>query len=293
MLLFCRRNRPLDASLRERLHLKSDSVISLCLLRAVLQSSDALSTLLTRKPFFALREGEDLLEKLDGLQGVDLVNAVLRENGGTRITAHGLAHIPKTGPVIIAAAHPTGMFDFLAHAGILLKHRPDLKVVANQEVERFLGADIMIPVQIDKQNRATSATRTHRAMLDHMKTGGALFIFGSGRVPNQKDGQLFEPAWRSGASRLSETSNAPVIPAALNSQNSDYYYRIRALAQTISGGNDNFGAMIGSLRYLAEFLSKLGGQYEVSYGPPLPPGTDAQTLQSAAESLVPGLYHRS
>ena len=282
--------RPLDAALLERLHLPADARKRFRLLRGVLASSDTVSRLAFGKPFFALREIEALLDRLKGVKGPALIQTLLEQNGGSRIVPHGLENVPRHGPALIAATHPTGMFDFISHAGALAKHRPDLKVVANRESERFLGADVMIPVDIDNQNRATSARATHLAMKDHLEWDGAILIFGSGRVSNRKSGQLIEPVWRNGTSHLSKICGTPVIPAALDARNSSYYYRLRRLAQFLSGGDDNVGAMVGSLRYPAELLDQLGGSYEVHYGAPLAPGTKAEVLQSHAEGLVPGLY---
>ena len=277
--------RPLDAALLERLHLPADANRRLRLLRGAIATCDAISRLAFGNPFFALREIETLLERLDGASGPALIEILLAQNGGSRIVPHGLEHIPAQGPVLIAATHPTGMFDFISHAGALARHRRDLKVVANRETERFLGPEMMIAVDIDQKNRATSARATHLAMKEHLEQDGALLIFGSGRVSNRQNGRLVEPAWRNGTSHLSKTCGTPVIPAALNARNSSYYYRLRRVAQFLSGGDDNIGAMVGSLRYPAELLGQLGGEYEVHYGAPLAPGTEAGVLKSHAEGL--------
>ncbi len=281
---------PLDNALKERLHLRGDNPVSLKLIRSLMHLGDAVNRLISGHPFFALRQSEDLLRKLDGLKGHDLVRAVLAQKGGTRITPHGLDQIPRNGPVVIASTHPTGMFDFVAHAGALLEMRPDLKVVANRETEKLLGAEIIVPVEIDRHNRATSPGNTRHAMYRHLQQGGALLIFGSGRVPDRHGGRLVEPQWRRGATLVSKAGQAPIIPAALNARNSDAYYRTRAIARFVSGGNDNFGARIGSLRYSAELLDRLGGSYDVHYGAPLDPGTGAAVIKHIAESLVSGLY---
>ena len=126
-------------------------------------------------------------------------------------------------------------------------------------------------------------------MKNHLENGGALLIFGSGRVPGRKDGRLVEPEWCNGTSRISQHCQAPIVPAALNAMNSRYYYRIRALAQFLSR-DDNVGAMVASLRYASELLEKLGGRFEVFYGAPLQPGTAPHLLKSSAERLVPNLY---
>lgn len=52
------------------------------------------------------------------------------------------------------------MFDFFAHAGALGRRRPDLKLVANQEVEVFLGSDAIVPVRFDRNNRVMSSDAT-------------------------------------------------------------------------------------------------------------------------------------
>lgn len=284
------KERPLDAALRERLHFSADARTRLRLVRGGISTIDATSRTLFGKPFFALREIENLLDQIDGVTGLQLVKKLLSQGGGTRIRAYGIENVPETGPALIAATHPTGIFDFLSHAGALLELRSDLKVVANRETERFLGPEMMIPVDIDKRNRATSARATRLAMKEHLQQGGALLIFGSGRVSNRRSGRLFEPDWRNGPSHLSKVCDLPVIPAALNAVNSRYYYRLRGAAQFLSGGDDNVGAMVGSLRYPAELLDQLGGEYEVHYGEPMAPGTAAEVLQSRAEGLVPGLY---
>ncbi|UWQ91148.1 1-acyl-sn-glycerol-3-phosphate acyltransferase [Rhodobacteraceae bacterium M382] len=283
-------SRPLDGALRARLHLAETSRFQLAAVRLSLHVMDAVSRTFVGKPFFSLRESEDLLGEVDGLTGPGLVHHILNCRGGTRITPLGLEHVPTSGPTIIASTHPTGMFDFVAHAGALFHRRPDLKVVANAETEMFLGADYIVPVSIDKQNNATSTRKTHAAMLHHLDAGGALLIFGSGRVPNAKSGRLIEPDWRSGTSRISEHCQAPIVPAAVDARNSRYYYRLRSMAQFLSGGDDNFGAMVGSLRYSSEMLEKLGGEFEVHYGAPLSPGTPSEDIKNSAECLVPGLY---
>jgi hypothetical protein len=284
------KDRPLDVALRERLNLRHESAACLQVVRAMLKLVDAASRATLRSPFFAYNESESVLAQLGGLKGHALVRALLSRDGGTRLITHGLDHIPATGPVVIAATHPTGMFDFLAHAGAVMEKRPDLKVVANQEVEVFLGPEIIVPVRIDSKNRALSANATQRAMQQHLGDGGALLIFGSGRVPHLRNGHLTEPAWKQGATRASQLCHAPIVPAALDARNSRLYYRTRATAQFVSGGSDDFGAMIGSLRYMAEFLDKLGGLYNVHYDAPLPAGSEPDVIQSRAENLVPGLY---
>lgn len=255
-----------------------------------MEAFDALTRITTGQAFFALRETEEVLLALDGRTGPDLVRALLDMKGGTQITAHGLENIPPTGAVVIAATHPIGTFDFIAHAGALLDHRPDLKVVAGREAERFLGRDLIIAVDLDRKDRVLTARQTRAEMVAHLLQGGALLIFGSGRVPGMQNGLLVEPPWRTGVTRATAETGAPIVPASADMRNSPHYYRTRRIAALLGGGNDEFGRRVASLRYVSELISKLGGSYDVYYGPLQPPGTAPDVLKELVETMVPGLY---
>ena len=285
-----RTENPLDALLRARLRIPQGAGLRLKALRYLLTGIDVVTRTATGQPFFAVRETEAGLRELDGRTGDALVSALLAMNGGTRITTHGLDNVPETGRVVIASTHPIGTFDFIVHAGALLERRPDIKVVAGRETERFLGTGRLIPVDLDGKDRVLSARRTSNDMRAHLEADGALVIFGSGRVPRMDDGLLVEPPWRTGVTRTSAATGAPIVPASPDMRNSRHYYRTRRIAAFLSGGNDDFGRKVASLRYISELTAKLGGHYHVHYGPVQPPGSPPDHLKTLAESLVPGLY---
>lgn len=280
---------PLDDELLDRLRLRPDARLRLKLVRSLIHSGDAISRLIAGQPFFGLREAEALRSALGDLTDAPFVRAVLDLNGGTRITAHGIENIPETGPVLIASNHPTGPLDFFAHAGPLLERRPDFKVVANADMARFLGPEIIVPVRIDKRTHLDARNPTSSGMHDHLNAGGALLIFGSGRVPVMQDGKLVERSWRPGATRVSRDCGLPIVPAGIDAQNSRYYYGLRNLVRRLSK-NEDLALNIASLRFFAELDAQFGGHYQVHYGAPMPSGTEPEELKAAAEALVPHLY---
>lgn len=284
---------PLDELLRARLRIPEGSDLRLKLLRWAMEMVDLINRGVTGQAFFALRETREILIDLDGRMGPDLIRALLEMNGGTTITAHGRENVPEEGAVVIGSTHPIGTFDFIAHAGALLNHRPDLKVVAGRETERFLGAERIIAVDFNRQERVMTARQTIEGMQAHLETGGALLVFGSGKVPRMHNGLLVEPPWRTGVTRVSAACNAPIVPASADMRNSRHYYRTRRLMGLLSGGNDEFGRKVASLRYVSELIAKLGGSYGVHYGSMQPPGTEPEQLKELAEGLVPGLYRRN
>lgn len=285
-----KKDNPMDELLRARLRVTAGADFRLKALRILMSTVDVFSRGISGQAFFALREAERVLIDLDGRTGPELVRTILARNGGTQITPHGLENIPATGPVVIGSTHPIGTFDFIAHAGALLDYRPDMKVVANREAERFLGADRIVPVDLDRHEHVLTARQTRQGMLAHLRDGGALLVFGSGKVPKMVNGRLIEPPWRTGITRMSAACDAPIVPASPDMRNSRQYYRTRDMARLLSGGNDDFGRTVASLRYVSELLAKLGGRYDVHYGPVQPPGTPPAALKGLAEGLVPGLY---
>ncbi|MDG1738733.1 MAG: hypothetical protein P8H92_12335 [Paracoccaceae bacterium] len=280
----------MDELLRARLRIPQGARLRLKALRMAMQSIDLFSRGISGQAFFALRETEEALIELNGRTGPDLIWALMARNGGTKIRPIGLQNVPLNGPVLIGSTHPIGTFDFLAHAAALLEHRPDLKVVANREAQRFLGVDRIIPVDLDRKDTVLTARQTRLGMLEHLGQGGALLVFGSGKVPDIQNGRLTEPEWRTGITRMSKAANAPIVPASPDMRNSRHYYRTRKVARLLSGGNEYIGREVASLRYVSELLAKLGGSYDVHYGRLQPPGTHADDLKRLAEGLVPGLY---
>ncbi|MEO0486657.1 MAG: 1-acyl-sn-glycerol-3-phosphate acyltransferase [Pseudomonadota bacterium] len=281
---------PIDTLLRARLRIPEGADLQITALRWFMEAVDAASRLTTRQAFFALRESREMLVAIEGQVGMGLIQSLLAMKGGTQVRAVGLENVPATGGVIIGSTHPIGTFDFIAHAAALWAHRPDLKVVAGRESERFLGSDLLIPVDLDRKDKVLTARQTLKGMRDHVRSGGALVVFGSGRVPRRERGLLVEPPWRSGITRISEQTGVPIVPASTHMRNSDHYYRTRRLAALVSGGNDEVGRRVASLRYASELFAKLGGSYDVHYGPAQPAGTAPQVLQELSETLVPGLY---
>jgi len=285
--------RPFDEALIDRLRLSPPIGWKLATARGLLHAIDMVGRLARGAPFFGLKECEAVLVELREYAGADLIRALMATNNGTEITAHGLENVPTAGPVMVASTHATGLFDVVAQADALMAKRPDLKVVANEDAERFLGSDLTIPVRIGSGERNKATHETRAAMVRHLDAGGALMIFGSGRVARLQNGRLVESDWRSGPTRISQTTGVPIVPTSVNARNSDAYYATRRLVRWITRGNDDLAARIASMRHAEELRLKLGGRFEVYYGAPLPPGTPAAELKARAEALAPGLYARA
>src|SRR5215831_5340298 len=64
-----------------------------------------------------------------------ILERLLREmNITVRVASEDLARVPRTGPALVVANHPFGILDGAALGAILLRVRPDTKILTNSLV---------------------------------------------------------------------------------------------------------------------------------------------------------------
>jgi putative hemolysin len=153
------------------------------------------------------------------------VNLAIQNLGvTTRLTGAGLESIPGTGPAIAVANHPYGGLDGLLLAQLLLKRRPDVRILTN----RFLSIipelrEIFISVDIFSGRGGVRENVTGvRKALRWVESGGMLAMFPSGEVSHLKvdAGGIIDPVWPDSAARIVRMSGAPVTPIYFSGRNS-------------------------------------------------------------------------
>lgn len=127
-------------------------------------------------------------------------------------TVHGAVDIPATGPLLIAANHPHGAADGLLLADLLLRHRPDVRLMANRLLRRIPElAPIIVPVDVF---RTGTSLRGLREALRHVASGGALIVFPAGEVSRlSRSGRVVDPPWTRTLGALAQHSDATVVTA--------------------------------------------------------------------------------
>ena len=127
-----------------------------------------------------------------------------------RVEVHGRRHLPRHGPVIVAANHQS----FIDSIFIPLVLRRRVTFVAkaeyfeNPRTAWFFRAMGQIPIKRGNGNAAARALESAREVLE---AGGVLGIYPEGtRSP---DGRLYRG--RTGVARLALVTGAPVVPVAL------------------------------------------------------------------------------
>lgn len=154
-----------------------------------------------------------ILEKLD-------VKAFIRND-------ELLQAIPKEGPLIIVSNHPMGCLEGMLLSKILLRIRPDLKVLTNKLLkifpefdELFIGVDVLNP------NRQKENAKGMRCVAKHLASEGALLIFPAGTVSaiKLKSFKIEDKPWTQMVTKLAVKYKCAILPVYIEGKNPYYFY---------------------------------------------------------------------
>ncbi|MFQ6548394.1 lysophospholipid acyltransferase family protein [Aestuariibius sp. 2305UL40-4] len=152
------------------------------------------------------------------------------------VEVSGLQHIPRSGPAIIVANHPTGIADGIMLHHLITRVRNDAYFYANRDILRVLPQmeDMIAPVEWREEKRsAASARETMMFTRDAVNEGRLGVIFPSGRLAKRRGLQLHERPWMSSAARLAKKFDLPVIPIHVRARNSVLFYLFDLLHPTL------------------------------------------------------------
>ncbi len=189
----------------------------------------------------------------------------------------GLHHIPRQGPALIVANHPTGIGD-----GIMLWHalrevRHDLFIYANADLMRVLPqfATIIAPVEWRPEKRSLAKTRETmaytRTAIDQGRLG---VIFPSGRLAKRQGLRLHERPWMASAAMIARKFDLPVIPVNIRARNSWVFYLFDLIHPTLR-----------DITLFHETLNKDRQPFRITVGEPIWPRALPERSEEAIEVL--------
>lgn len=175
----------------------------------------------------------------------------------------GLEHVPRSGAVIIAANHPTGIADGVAVYDALRRARPDISIFTNRDAIRVNPrlAEFLIPVEWREELRdRTKMKETLRLSSRAFTEERAVVLFPSGRIAFWRDGRLNERPWQSSAVTLARKQNLPIVPINVQARNSWLFYWF---------ANSGF-IELRDMTVFHELLNKAGKTFRIRVGPLIP-----------------------
>lgn len=143
------------------------------------------------------------------------------------VDAGTLDRVPANGPVVIVANHPFGGADGLVLLEVVLRRRPDLRVLATRALQHLAPLAPLV-IAVDNFDRGGGVARNVaplRSALRHVSAGGALLMFPAGVVSHLdlRERCVIDPPWSAASARLVRTLRAPVLPVHVAGRNSDAF----------------------------------------------------------------------
>lgn len=171
--------------------------------------------------------------------------------------------IPRTGPAIVVANHPHGILDGMLAASLLVRIRPDVKVVSNSMLaylpelsEQFLAVDVFR----GRSAMAENVKALRKAIL-WVQSGGLLLIFPAGEVSRFSCSRMgvSDAQWSPHFVDLAKRVSAKTIPLFIAGSNSKLFH-------TMSFVNDG----LGTAMLPRELIKQRDSRVAVRVGQPIP-----------------------
>lgn len=171
------------------------------------------------------------------LEGEEYANAILEHfDIDYEIPEEDYRRLPKEGAYVTISNHPLGAIDGILLFKLMLKQRPDYKIMANFLLQRMVPLEpYVLPVNPFTEHKdARSNLAGFKKALEHLKDGHVLGIFPAGEVSTHKDGKLLvDKPWEEAAIKLIRKANVPVVPIYFHAKNSSLFYRISKLGDSL------------------------------------------------------------
>jgi putative hemolysin len=193
------------------------------------------------------------------------------------VTVSGLHNIPRQGPALVVANHPTGIADGIVLWHLLAPLRPDLYFYANRDILRVLPQmeDAVAPVEWRLEKRSHAKTRETMAYTKQAVEDGRLgLIFPSGRLAKREGLRLHERPWMASAAMLARKFGLPVIPINIRARNSALFYIFDLIHPTLR-----------DITLFHEMLNKAKQPYVVTVGEEISPASLPASSEEGIEML--------
>lgn len=194
-----------------------------------------------------------------GSEGLAFSRLLQALNVQYSIAEADLERMPREGGLLVVANHPFGMLDGVIAGDVLLRVRPDVKILTNRLLGsiRWLRPYCFFVDPFGTSESVRQSQRGLREAIAWLKAGKVLFIFPAGEVSHWKLSRpvVTDPQWTDTAARLARMVGCRVLPLYFHGRNSVAFQAL--------------GVAHPRLRTLAlthEFLNANGKSVEVALG---------------------------
>lgn len=166
--------------------------------------------------------------QVKNLPSVDVLETFLKNHRiQIEIDEKDLKKIPKSGAFISISNHPFGALDGIILIYLLMKERPDFKVMANFLLQKLSSIqEFFIPVNpLESFKKASSSVGGIKGAFAHLEKSGALGIFPAGEVSSFQltEKRVTDRKWQAQSIRFIQKAKVPVVPIFFEGRNSNVF----------------------------------------------------------------------
>jgi putative hemolysin len=156
----------------------------------------------------------------------------INERFNIRSKIHGLDS-KKFKSTVFVSTHHSGVRDVLAVYSDLAKAAPGLKILVNGPVLKLIPMrPALIPANSISSKKKNDEAR--KVMTDHLKNGGNLLVFPSGKVAKKTNDVISDMEWRLGMANIIKEHADFAVPVYVDAKNADYFYVVRKIFPKLS-----------------------------------------------------------
>jgi putative hemolysin len=189
-----------------------------------------------------------------------------------RIDEKALAHVPRSGPLVIVSNHPLNGVEGIALAATVSRVRPDVKVVMTNllSVVPHMAENAIFANPYGGTSARMENVAARRDMEDHLKSGKAMIIFPSGTVSGKEkilDKEARDGAWKKGvADLLLKVPETQVLPIFVEGQASHTFHTMTRIADLLPNKLRGVRKGIGAVFHVREIGSHVDSRLGLVVG---------------------------
>jgi putative hemolysin len=233
------------------------------------------------QPFLPMERVRELYRRAQQPADRSLFENVLAEmKVEYQVSAPDRSRIPPVGPVVVTANHPFGLLDGAILGTLLMRVRPDVKILTNSLLSRIPELHaycIFVDVCGGSQAAGMNRSALRRAIF-WLRTGGMLAVFPAGDVSHVhlRQMEIADSTWDPAVASLIRLTGAQALPVFFEGCNSAPFHAMSRLRPSLR-----------TAWLLNEFLGQAGKKVEVRIGSTISASAvrHASTEQEAANYL--------
>lgn len=206
-------------------------------------------------------EINEIMRKIGHLEGLDFVNAGMRELN-TKIDIHGVENVPKEAGVVLASNHPLGGLDGIAFMKAVGEVRTDFKFLVNDVLLNIKNLQpLFVPVNKMGENPRTAS----KIISETYAKDIAILIFPAGFVSRKQAHGIEDLEWKKSFITRAVKYKKDVVPVYIQGRNSNFFYNLSRFRRMI-GIKGNI-----EMLYLSdEMFRQKGETIKIYFGKPIP-----------------------